>query len=187
PIGRDRALRCGCTARSLVQQPRPRWPRQTSLYAFSIISFQFPSFILCAVVRSHASPQSTLLRFAGHNPIRLLVLMAEIFVGHLFNSSDLCLGFAGCEYEDFCSIGLPAILRSPDVAMAGTANWNAVALQLATMDRHSERHVALLRRGCATLRATIDLQIVVGQSRNHFILLFSRQSHFTSASGTWRH
>src|SRR5262249_6700811 len=82
---------------------------------------------------------------------------------------------------------LPAILRSTDVAMAGTANWTAVALQLATMDRHSERHVALLRRGCATLRATIDLQIVVGQSRNHFILLFSRQSHITSASGTWRH
>src|SRR5262245_40180369 len=52
PIGRDRALRCECTVRSPVQQPRPRWPRQTSLYAFSITSFQLTRFTIVVIINA---------------------------------------------------------------------------------------------------------------------------------------
>src|SRR5215471_3250413 len=52
PIGRDRALHCGCTAHWLVQQPRPLWPRQTSPYAFSITSFKLTEFAIVVITNA---------------------------------------------------------------------------------------------------------------------------------------
>src|SRR6516165_10647202 len=93
PIGRDRALRCGCTAHSLVQQPRPLWPKQTSPYAFSITSFQFLAF----------------------SPVRMNVPL------HSWSTLELFFGRCGSARTKICSfmpkicLSLPTTEKAPAI------------------------------------------------------------------------